>query len=222
MVVTLHHADGVVTEVVADLQRAPWTTCPGAEAKLAETFTGVALAEVSARGEKTANCTHLHDLATLSAAHAFDAAPIVYDVLVSDPADGVSTAELRIDGASKFVWSLEGFKVVAPENLAGQTLDKLRGFLEVLGAGDQEAIRLFRWAIMIASGRSIPMEHQSDATKIPPNCFTFQPVTAARAKRVGVIRDFSAANTGTPLDGWSADARNRPKRTFRDGQMMLY
>jgi hypothetical protein len=88
MSVIVHHDGAVATTIESVMRRAPWTTCPGAPAQLAQTFTGVALNAFAARGEKQANCTHLHDLAVLAAGHAFDAAPVVYDMLVSDPVDG--------------------------------------------------------------------------------------------------------------------------------------
>src|SRR3546814_17138607 len=70
MRVTLHHDGMIATRIEPELLRAPWTTCPGASAQLVETFTGVALADFPARGDKPINCTHLHDLALLAAVHA--------------------------------------------------------------------------------------------------------------------------------------------------------
>src|ERR1700741_776088 len=82
MSVTVIHdgTQAIALEPVMD--RAPWTTCPGAIAILKQTFTGVALNAFAQRGEKRANCTHLHDLAVLAAAHAFDKHALVYDILV--------------------------------------------------------------------------------------------------------------------------------------------
>lgn len=200
MSVTVSHADGVATSVEAVMHRAPWTTCPGAQAKLAQTFTGVALSGFSSRGEKGANCTHLHDLATLAAVHVKGDGPVVYDLLVSDPIAGETRAELRRDGETVLAWTLEGFGVVAPPELAGARLETLKPWLGTLDPGLREAAKLLRWGVMIAHGRSIPLADQSDASLMPPNCFTFQPEMAARARRVGVIRDFSLGGA-SPLDG---------------------
>ena len=191
MSVTVRHADGVATAVEGVMYRAPWTTCPGAEARLRETFAGVPLAAFGARGEKTSNCTHLHDLATLAAAHAGDARPLVYDVLRSDPTDGISRAELRRDGGVLFAWTLDHLRIVAPEEVAGIELMKLQPLLERLDAAGREAVRILRWGIIVGGGRGIPLNRQSDASRMPPSCFTFQPEMAATAKRVGRIRDFS-------------------------------
>jgi hypothetical protein len=43
------------------------------------------------------------------------------------------------------------------------------------------------------------MERQSDASRMPANCFTFQPERKAQARRVGRVIDFSRG-TARPLD----------------------
>ena len=98
MTVMLRHEQGIVTAVEPEMERAPWTTCPGARAQLVATFAGKPLSEVTARREKRANCTHLHDLAVFAAAHASDGAALTYDVLVSDQVDGLRLLELRRGG----------------------------------------------------------------------------------------------------------------------------
>ena len=74
---TVVHDGRTVRHVEPVMQRVPWTICPGAAAQLQRTFTGVAIADFAARGEKRENCTHLHDLAIWAAAHAFDGEPLV-------------------------------------------------------------------------------------------------------------------------------------------------
>src|SRR5947209_9060741 len=104
MAVTLRHDGVVITSVTAEQDRAPWTTCPGAVAQVERTFTGVPLVQAASRGEKSANCTHLYDLAQLAAAHAADARPVVFDIFVSDPAAGRRRLELRRDGVVVLDW----------------------------------------------------------------------------------------------------------------------
>ena len=196
MTVTVHH-DGVrATSLEPVIHRAPWTTCPGAVLELERTFTGVALKDFVSRGEKQANCTHLHDLALMAAAHAADPGTLVFDILVSDPIAGaagekVRRAEVRCNGATLLSWVESGFRLIEPAELAGVTFDKMRPWIDKLDPARQEAARLLRWGNMIANGRIIPLEKQSDASRMPANCYTFQPLRAAQAKRVGVIRDFS-------------------------------
>ena len=199
MSLTVQHRDGIATTVEPAIQRAPWSTCPGAVEQLKQTFTGVALEGFAERGEKRANCTHLHDLATLGAAHAFDDEPLVYDVLVSDPVDGRRQSELRCNGVARLRLVLVDGQVVDPPEFAGVTLDKLGPWIASLEPRLQEGARVLRWGTMIANGRAIPLERQSDASRMPiGNCFTFQPLMRAAARRIGEIRDFSAG-TEQPL-----------------------
>jgi hypothetical protein len=192
MSVTVHHRDGVTTSIEPVLERAPWSTCPGAVDRLKQTFSGIALAAFAGRGEKRANCTHLHDLATLAAIHAFDSEPVVYDILVSDPVAARREIELRRNGQTMLRWADVAGRLVEPAELAGTTLDKLSPWIASLDPQRQEAARLLRWGAMIANGRTIPLERQSDASRMPAgNCFTFQPDVMVRARRVGEIRDFS-------------------------------
>lgn len=199
MVVTLHHDGAVVTAVDAVMDRAPWTTCPGAPAVLGATFTGVALAEVAARGEKQANCTHLHDLALLAAAHAGDATPMRYDILVCDPVEGLITAEIRRDGQTIHRIVHRDDIVAEPAVIAGLSLFKLRDWIGGLDGLEREAARLLQWGAILAHGRLIPMERQSDASRMPPNCYTFQPEMKVHALRVGEVIDFTAVDR-QPLD----------------------
>jgi hypothetical protein len=199
MSVVVHHADGRAVRVEPDMRRAPWTTCPGAVAQLQQTFTGLPLAEFAVRGGKKANCTHLFDLARLAAAHAGDGTPVVFDILVSDPVDGRRQAELRRNGQPILAWVESGMTLVEPAELAGEALWDMRAWIAALDPELREAARLLRWGNMIANGRSIPLAEQSDATRMPPNCYTFQPARAVQARRVGEIRDFSAGSV-RPLD----------------------
>ena len=193
MRVALAHAAGVVTGVEADVIRAPWTTCPGAAMRLKQTFTGQRLDSFRHRGERTTNCTHLHDMALLGAVHANDAASMRFDILVSDPVAGRIDAELRRNGEPKLHWTIDGFAIETPVEAAGIGLMQLSAYIASLPPESQEEARLLRWGAMIAHGRAIPLERQSNAQKMPANCFTFQPETAKRAVRVGEIRDFTAS-----------------------------
>jgi hypothetical protein len=155
------------------------------------TFEGVALQGLIARGDKTANCTHLYDLALLAAAHASDGMPLVYDILVADPVESRRIVELRRNGVRLLGWIEREHRIVEPAELAGRRLDELRSWIDALDPDLQEGARLLRWGAMLAHGRTIPMARQSDASRMPPNCYSFQPERARIARRVGEIRDFS-------------------------------
>lgn len=192
MTVTLRHDGTRITEVAAKILRAPWTTCPGAEAVLKETFAGVALVEAARRGAKQANCTHLHDLAVFAAAHADEVGAILYEVLIADPVDGRGAAEIRRNGEAVLGWTLErGMTLADPPEVSGKTLFELRDWIAGLDPQRREAARILQWASLIAHGRQIPLAEQSDAARMPPNCYTFQPDRAPLAMRVGEIVDFS-------------------------------
>lgn len=191
MSVVVRHDGAAATGIEAEMRRVPWTTCPGAVEQLKQTFVGVALDAFASRGEKQANCTHLHDLAVLAATHAYGTAPLVYDILVSDPVDGIRRAELRCGGVTVLGWAESRLRVLEPPALAGIEIRELRTLLDALDPAQREAARLLRWANILANGRIIPLDRQSDASQMPPGCYTFQPQRAAVARRVGVVRDFS-------------------------------
>lgn len=193
MAVTLRHADGIVTAVESVMDRAPWTTCPGAPDVLAATFSGVALSDVAGRGLKQANCTHLHDLAVLAAAHAGEEAQVRYDILVCDPVEEQVTAEIRREDMVIHRITHRDDVLTDPPALVGISVFKLRGWIESLDGVAREAARLLQWGTILAHGRITPMERQSDASRMPPNCYTFQPEMKLRAKRVGQVIDFSSS-----------------------------
>ena len=209
MLVTLYHDGSKVTEINTIMERAPWTTCPGAPEVLKATFAGVALAEVAARGEKRSNCTHLHDLAVLAVAHANDSETVRYDILVCDPVEGLVTSEIRRDGVAVLRIEHRDNIVTAPDEIAGSSLLKLRSWIDSLDGLEREAARLLQWGTILGHGRIIPMERQVNASRVPPNCYTFQPENKYSAIRVGKIIDFSQQSL-EPLDHFDGqDFRSR-------------
>lgn len=195
MKVMLRHDAGVVVAVEAETLRAPWDTCPGARDRLVETFLGQPLAEVTARRDKKANCTHLHDLAVLAAAHAFDAVPTLFEIFASDPVAGERILEIRRNGQMVHRWHERDGLLVSPDLVAGQTLLSLRERIAAIAEPPaREAARLLQWGGLVAHGRTMPAEQQSRATDMPASCYTFQPARAAIAKRIAFGRDFSESS----------------------------
>jgi hypothetical protein len=202
--------DGIVaTRVEAEMMRVPWTTCPAARAVLEHTFLGVRLDAFSKRGDKVANCTHLYDLAVLAAAHACDARPTVYDILVADAVDGVWRAELRRNSVPVLGWDVADGFLKAPDKLAGMRLDGLRPWIDSLDSVSQEHARLLRWGTMLAHGRARRFAAPTDPRTLPVGqCFSFLPENAARVVYVaGSFHDFSGGTHG-PLSprGFAVDA----------------
>ncbi len=193
MGIVLHHGGGIVTGVDAAMHRVPWTTCPGAPAIVARTFTGAPLDRLVRQGGKLSNCTHLYDLTLLAATHAGAAAPLVYDIMVSDPVDGTVRSVLRLNGRTMLEWTLLGGQFSVPADLAGFRLDQIGPWIAGLDAAGQEAARLLRWGTILAHGRVMAFEKRSDKTRLPMGqCHTFQPENAPHAHYIaGTVRDFS-------------------------------
>jgi hypothetical protein len=208
MVVTLRHDGECVLSVEPDMHRAPWTTCPGAPAKLVGTFTGALLSEVTARHDKQTNCTHLHDLAVLAAAHAQDRGTLVYDILVSDPVDGRRISEIRRDGVLVLRFAEQDNILVEPEGAAGRSLFELRDWINALDGPQKEAARLLQWGAILGHGRARGPEHKWVASELPPSCYTFQPERVAGAEYIGKTLDFSQGSE-TPLAKFGATAIER-------------
>lgn len=195
MAVRLRHDGTTVVAVEPVIDRMPWNTCPGSAAVLVATFSGVALAEVTLRKNRKSNCTHFHDMAVLAAAHAGDAASTRFDIAVSDPVLGRRELELRRDCEPLLLWVEQDGVLVSPGDLAGRTLFTLRDWIATLPSAEAEAARLLQWGAIVAHGRTMPMEAQNDASRMPANCYTFQPERVATARRVGRIIDFSTTPT---------------------------
>ena len=213
MSVIVYHDGETAIRIEADLRRAPWSTCPGAEGKLVEAFEGLPLAGFSKLGEKKTNCTHLYDLALLAAAHAGDDSSTIFDIQVSDPEDDRRHAQIRVNDQVVLTWIESGFHLVEPESGAGIRLDQLRAWIDTLEPELQEPARLLQWGNILANGRIIPLENQSDATKMPASCYTFQPERAVIAKRVGEIRDFSSGEQ-QPLGEYGISTLTKTTKEF--------
>ena len=194
MLVTLQHDGERITGVEPEMDRAPWTSCPGAREVLVRSFIGLPLAAARAPREKRINCTHLYDLAVLAAAHAADPVAFAYDVLVSDPVSGEQWTELRHGGRVLHRWQLRDGAIVSPQALAGRHLMQLRDWIATLDPAAAEAARVLQWASMVAHGRTMPLSRQSDAAAMQPNCHSFQPEHATTAQRVGRRIDFARAS----------------------------
>lgn len=197
MVVRLTHEAGVVTQVSSDMKRAPWTTCPGAMLQLQRTFTVIRLADFIIRGERTSNCTHLHDLSIFAAAHHADTDPIAYEIFVDDPVAGRRRARLWRDGRSMLDWALERDTFVEPAEFGGLRLTEIGNWITGQDKAVQEAARILRWGAILALGRQMAIPaHMSGEAFAQGNCFTFQPETAKKATRLAhADMDFSAPGT---------------------------
>lgn len=192
MVVTLWHDGTTITKVTGEMDRVPWSTCPGAMGAVVRTFVGVEVANAAARGEKRTNCTHLHDLALLAARHARDASPTLYEIAVADPVCGDILAQIPVNKELALALVHNRDVLSSPEAVAGLSLFGLRDWIAALPSeAEKQAARLLQWAAIIAHGRSMTLEQHSDHSRIPANCYTFQDERRQNANRLPTIRDFS-------------------------------
>jgi hypothetical protein len=118
-------------------------------------------------------------------------------VLVSDPIDGHRRAEVRLNGATVLGWTEAAFQIVEPAGIAGQQLMEMRAWIESLNPAQQEAARMLRWANIMAGGRQITLSQWSDATRMPSNCYTFQPERKTTARFVGTVHKFNVGDGTT-------------------------
>lgn len=207
--VRLRHDGERIVAVEGEDVRVPWTTCPGAVAPLrqmAGARIAAGLLALQAHTPARTQCTHLHDLACLAAAHAWrarggGAASRRLDVAVPDRAAGVTRASLSCDGVVRLEWEVRGSRVVgcAPGDFAGASLAG-REFAERLASlGDPDAVEaafVLRRALFIATGRRHDFEAMERASEFAPvvgaACHTFAPERVDEARRVhGTVRDFS-------------------------------
>lgn len=199
MAVTLHHDGESVTRVEAKMERHPWDLCPGAVARLISDLTGRPLALQNRIIDKKANCTHLFDMAELALRHVHDAAPSLYEMLVSDPVDGIVTAVLRRDGMERLRWHLKDDCFLEPHPAQGLTLLGLRPWIAALPREDQNEARMLQWASLVAHSRHIPWEVQTTLRALPGSCFASQPGRHEKCQRIGERIDFSKPGARLPL-----------------------
>ena len=191
MAVRLRHDGEQVLGVEPVTDRMPWSTCPGSAQVLIDTFAGVPLQDVTTRKDRKRNCTHLHDMAVLAAAHAVDPRETRFAIAVSDPVRGRRELELRRNGMPVQRWVEQDGVLVSPAGVAGRTLLTLRDWIATLPADEAEEARLLQWAGLVAHGRTIPADQQVEAVSLPANCYTLQPERARSAHRNGKIVDFN-------------------------------
>ncbi|WP_052223548.1 hypothetical protein [Novosphingobium malaysiense] len=197
MVVSLYHTDGVVTDVTSEMKRSPWTGCPGAMQRLRETFLGCRLTDCAGAGEKNRNCTHLHDLAVFAAVHAGDRAATAYEVHCGDVPEGSSESQRMVrlwrDGALVLEWSLTGLMVTGPAEVSGLELTELGAHIAAQDGKGAEAVRILRWAAMVAQGRAMVIPPHLAATAFPAGrCYNFDPSIAKSSfRREGADIDWS-------------------------------
>lgn len=189
---TLRHDGQRALGFAVRAERTPWTICWEAAERLSE-FEGLPIGPGSVKAlaafDSKQQCTHQYDLTALLLSHAARGGERLIDAFVSDPVDGRSVAELRIDGALQLRWQLAGTQILDDGVYAGQNLRSMMPWaLATLAPQALEDAFVLRRTCMVSNGRgydlddfpsALPsMQHKAGA------CFVFQPVRAERAIRV--------------------------------------
>lgn len=209
--VRLAHDGTRITEAVAEGVRVPWTTCPTGAAGLAE-LVGTALADAVVADrwidDRRTQCVHTVDLASLAAAHALDAHPVVYEVRVELESFARRRATLRRDDVEVLAWDVEGQTVIGPGPFAGMGLDRASfsvWLAERVPPDAQEEMVVLRRACSISLGRLMDLDVVAVAADVRPpddSCHTYRAGVADGAARcTGTARETEVEPPGTPVPG---------------------
>ena len=152
--ITVFHANNVITDIQTKVHRLPWTTCPGAAAKLKE-LVGLSLRRMheSTGRDAKENCTHMFDLARVAIARGCIGKPVQYDMELPDRVEKRTRAKLYRDGELALWWDAEGSFVTGPEPFTGHTVRGAPKWPEGLDDDTLEAALVLRRVFLVASTR---------------------------------------------------------------------
>ena len=204
--VRVRHDGRHVTEVIGEAVRFPWTTCPGAIAKLDELIGSPLFPTADDPGPKprmAEHCTHLFDIAKFAiaqSARALSGQPArrQYDIVIPDPVGGFTEGDVSRDGIHLFHWKIENRIIVAPPLFAGH---HLAGRAEwpagsIADADALEAALMLRRALVIFRGRMSQYPEVTSADQVPGgfgSCFTYQPENASNGRWVMEEKNYTAS-----------------------------
>lgn len=187
--VALDHAGGVVTAARGNAVRIPYSACGAAAAQL-QALVGMPLDEiansVTRATDASVQCTHMLDLAGLAnAAARRGIARRVYDIEVPRRNGSRTSGTVLRDGVQVLHWEIDGTRIVAPPEHAGQDLHQglARWALGTLPVDLSEAALVLRRCLMISRGRERDLDLVAHANP-SGNCYAQQPVRATQAIRI--------------------------------------
>ncbi|MGE4430420.1 MAG: DUF2889 domain-containing protein [Sphingobium sp.] len=211
----LRHDDAVITDIEAAISRGPATSCPGSVPGLRELIgqpLGAESRALTSALTRTANCTHLSDLAVWTARATMKAAgpdspdPTCYSISVADDDGAPFWVEIMRDGRPLHKWLVSGQDVIAPAALAGMPL--MRGFMaraltHFEGDALEAAIMLQR-GLFVSRGRRhivdrtpVPLRHAQDMENA---CYSYSGDQWLSAENnIGYVRDFTDGVRPHPL-----------------------
>lgn len=200
----IHHDGKVITKVVAEAVRPPWSTCFETTETI-KALEGMPLnPSLRAAGQFTPikqQCTHMFDAAALAIARlGRGLGDVVYSIAIPDRDQyNQTTAEVKRDGEIFFNWTLDDNTISGPEQFSGQQIygGGLADWAEAnLDADTLEATLLTQRACLISLGRAMDIESYTEAGEVPGGptgaCHTFTPGNIEQAVRmVGSVRDLT-------------------------------
>lgn len=210
----LRHDGSRILAVEAQWLRQPNRNCGGAIAQLGrlagQQLTG-SRALFRACDDPRRHCTHLHDLLGLAAAHALRPAPTrEFDLAVPDPKDGVTVAQIRVDGEPIHRWRTDLLQILGPEEARGGMF--LRGFGAWSAArwgGDAlEAAAVLQMGIIISGSQRFDLEAMR---RLHPD------VALVSRERVDTCYAYQAEriDTALPTQGTVRDFTDCPEQLLR-------
>lgn len=211
-VVVLHHHERCIVTVDTQVERYPWSTCTDAGAFLSRELAGCELHEVEGL-EVRQHCTHLYDLAVLSAAYVDAPQAVCLDMRVAER----TRAVLLKDGEELLCWNLNGTYIEEPAEWARRDLRQLSSWKHELTSYQARLAALLRRAVFVSGVRRHSTAIAGDESVQPGRaragaCYTYQMPHMENAVRTLHVRDFSSAQQ-PPLqhfdpDLWAADPRS--------------
>ena len=199
--ICLSHDGLVITRVVGESIRFPWSTCGHESEKKIQELEGLGLESLYTQlssQERFTHCTHMFDLVQLAINHALTAQSTrLYQAAVTlTPALGAFQAELLRDKSGLFLWDIEHGGITGPAPFSGLKVGDLSAWAHQHQPAEMvEAVLILQRAIHVSMGKIFDWSSAEKASEmnLPPTCHTFQPASASRATRVADnIRDFTA------------------------------
>ena len=193
----IEHRDERISNIQGQSLRIPYSLCPAAANQLcALVHTPLSAASVMAGTDPHAQCTHLMDLAALSAgAAARRVDQRRYDVEIPSRVAGHTTARVSIDGTLTLSWKIQHLTILAPEPFAQHGVGTGFAHWALASLPDElaTAALVLRRCVIISLGRSRNLDAVAHA-RPTGHCYVQQRERAPTAQRmIGSTLDFSHA-----------------------------
>ena len=189
----LSHAAGRIDGIRVKAERYPWNICPGAATFLSDQLAGRQI-EAIANLDMSQHCTHLFELAVLSAAHAGDERPVQFDLHVDDWAGDCTKVSLFVDGQPDLECAVRCGEVEG----AGQW-----SWRNEIAPADREKAMLVARAVYVSLGRAAPVVDRAveRGPRVLGVCYSYQRSRVEDAAKMSHSRrEFDSEDRGPLAD----------------------